>query len=150
MTTPKTFTSHGEIWTEHTPGDPMPCVAHENVFIITADYEPQEFAKWSCGWKWEKFPETPECEIIGWRYADNEQPKPVSAWRPIAEAPRDGRIVLLYQTHRDEKVFAGYYSIWDSDHGGWTTDRSDTPVSPTHFMPLPEPPEETENRKNIY
>ena len=67
-------------------------------------------------------------------------------WQPIETAPRDGRTVLLAEPV-DGKVFTtpGH---WLEDYGGWwehgshPTDYVDLPVeNPTHWMPLPPPPE---------
>ena len=94
----------------------------------------------------------------------------MSQWRDIASAPRDGTPVLIFQpdamfggtprnhhmpkgalredeyTYRtndprlvwyDDRRFAiGYWRPW----GGWGNRNSAT-VTPTHWQPLPEPPE---------
>ena len=72
-------------------------------------------------------------------------------WQPISTAPRDGTDVMRHDKHWG--VMSGYWSdcIWaryanpDKDAGGaWVQElnRSDTlALNPTHWMPLPEPPE---------
>jgi hypothetical protein len=66
-------------------------------------------------------------------------------WRPISEAPKDGATILGYKrgffARGDYRVVrwatedeaAGYDGYWDMVPGvtAWT---------PTHWMPLPEPP----------
>ena len=55
-------------------------------------------------------------------------------WQPIETAPKDGRKIL---------VFGGRYktvSLAEADGGWWRSFRlPDT--TPTHWMPLPPPPE---------
>lgn len=65
------------------------------------------------------------------------------AWRPISEAPRDGTAILLYED--DSVTTAWWYKHWRegfwytgydcADHGSFKVER------PTHWMPLPAPPE---------
>ncbi len=79
----------------------------------------------------------------------------MSAWQPIATAPRDGTWVLV--TSIDGKPYSACYDTaedtfydWLKDDffsGGWTDyddDGGDSPhtrrYDPTHWMPLPEPP----------
>jgi hypothetical protein len=73
------------------------------------------------------------------------QRTPISPWRPIATAPKDGTQILLYaQTSSQTQKFR---AIGVFDPGlGWvaqlpgkeTTDL--VQLSPTHWMPLPEFP----------
>jgi hypothetical protein len=64
-------------------------------------------------------------------------------WRPIDSAPRDGTEVLLYgRTERDGRFFAPDCNVgwWDEENlGGWQA--RDLPIDPTHWAPLPQPPE---------
>jgi hypothetical protein len=57
-------------------------------------------------------------------------------WRPIEEAPKDGKEVLSIFVD----LVGPYYSLvsW-SDSYGWVGENGI--VNPTHFMPLPPPPE---------
>jgi hypothetical protein len=61
-------------------------------------------------------------------------------WQPITTAPRDGQLVLAFSR-------LGYHAIvswravvalpdgvWEAEDGSWIDD-------PTHWMPLPEPPQ---------
>jgi len=73
---------------------------------------------------------------------------PRGGWRDIESAPRDGTAVLVYEP-AEKSMAVGWWEdhyVWVSP-GAWITDyaRSDTPVwRPTHWQPLPSPPE-TEN-----
>ena len=60
-------------------------------------------------------------------------------WQPIETAPKDGHHILLY---RPEIQFTGYYA---SGCDKWIINAPDLPVMyppPTHWRPLPEPPED--------
>lgn len=85
-------------------------------------------------------------EILRLR-AEIESLRRPSAWREIAEAPRDGTVVLVNCKH-DGVVPAkwedgwGVESAWRHDPGGW-------PQDPTHFQPLPTPPGGGEEEKGV-
>lgn len=149
-TTPKkTFTAHGFTWIEHKPGDPMPCDPKTIVEILLREELQEEFIE-PClspasDWCWDVLPDSPDDEIIGWRYADKqEQPvKPASPWRPIADAPKDSTPVDIWS--RSNGRLANYSRVhygggnyaYDPVEDGVTTVRD-----ATHFMPLPEPPQD--------
>jgi len=63
------------------------------------------------------------------------------SWLPIETAPRDGTSVLLYDS--EEGIGVGHWVEGDDEFGvdrfwvAFTT----TCSSPTHWMPLPEPPQ---------
>jgi len=67
-------------------------------------------------------------------------------WKPIESAPKDGRSILLAKA--GVWVGEGYWSDYDdtwrepnnngTDEWGW-------PLEPTHWMPLPPPPETTDD-----
>jgi hypothetical protein len=59
-------------------------------------------------------------------------------WMPIETAPRDGREVLIYSGAVDVALFE-YGQWWSSGCDEYGNDRR---VYPTHWMPLPPPPEE--------
>lgn len=89
----------------------------------------------------------------------------MSEWQPIETAPKDGTAILIWQpdgaknwympreslpdggiyTLEDERLLwfddgryaIGYWRPW----GGWGNRNSST-VEPTHWMPLPTPPEQ--------
>jgi len=86
----------------------------------------------------------------------------MSEWQPIETAPKDGTTVLLGYYNRSGKwrtVRGCWYSDaqiaedWEEPHdgeAGWyetAENADDTPncwnCSPTHWMPLPTPPEQT-------
>lgn len=58
-------------------------------------------------------------------------------WQPIETAPRDGTRILVFYPVLDGHIFtAGFeFGTWQS--GIWDGRRE----QPTHWMPLPEPPE---------
>lgn len=66
-----------------------------------------------------------------------KQARAVSGWQPIATAPRDGSRIIL-------SLYRGRSNVWVVEDG-WNVDDdtwSDDPgLNPTHWMPLPEPPE---------
>ena len=70
-----------------------------------------------------------------------------SRWLPIEEAPKDGTVLLLIRAGYDERAFTGAWSVYSNKYSGpdhWTDccrhfNLIEKP--PTHFMPLPTPPE---------
>jgi len=68
----------------------------------------------------------------------------MSEWQPIETAPRDGTKLLGYEG--DGRINTMWFEsqyVWVSP-GAWISDynRSDTyEHQPTHWMPLPEPPQ---------
>ena len=72
----KTFEAHGHTWTEHTPGDDMPCDAHSLIEVLLAgeklnNFEP-EVNRALC-YEWSS--NLGASSIIGWRYAE-QKPEP--------------------------------------------------------------------------
>lgn len=73
----------------------------------------------------------------------------MSEWRPIETAPKDGSVVLLWEKGSEliydsnSEIAAGYCRY----DGHWTTGQYDfwcdeiECCKPTHWMPLPEPPQ---------
>lgn len=68
-------------------------------------------------------------------------------WQPIETAPKDGFSVLI---SFDGIVGEAHYYDQDNEHEGWywaqehwTDAHVSGPVYPTHWMPLPAPPEVT-------
>lgn len=60
-----------------------------------------------------------------------------NAWRPIEEAEKDWTSRLLYLPNTGIKIDIGHYDLIKC---GWVAFKSLGIVSPTHWMPLPEPP----------
>lgn len=61
-----------------------------------------------------------------------------SQWRPIAEAPKDGSLVLIGFLKDNGKWFCET-AYWD--YRDWSASAGWLVTNPTHFMPLPQPPE---------
>ena len=87
------------------------------------------------------------------------QPAPATGWRPIAEAPRDGAQVLVCNPFDVEGHISDAYSIschvaawWAEENdgrGAWIIYNNmvrdpELHYDPTHWMPLPAPPQEGE------
>jgi hypothetical protein len=62
-------------------------------------------------------------------------------WQPIETAPRDGSHFWAYQKRHEYSMFECW---WAENHeGGFWMDYIDSEPEPTHYAPLPEPPEAT-------
>ena len=59
----------------------------------------------------------------------------LSRWQPIATAPKNGKLVLLWDPRQGIRVGRLRGTNWTTVPGLWT-------IHPTHWMPLPEPPAE--------
>ena len=59
----------------------------------------------------------------------------MSAWQPIATAPKDKIRILVYEKHYSDISIA----YWASE-GYWLCLVEGQKIEPTHWMPLPEPP----------
>jgi hypothetical protein len=68
-------------------------------------------------------------------------------WQPIKTAPRDGTDILVCMTHNlpDGEWETIQWVDWARDTIEWPIfrDRIDIPFPPTHWMPLPDAPQET-------
>ncbi len=65
-----------------------------------------------------------------------------NGWRPIATAPKDGTRIFSYEPPRYEENKDLYVTVrWNGE--GWDDAASDGEygANPTHWMPLPTPPE---------
>jgi hypothetical protein len=75
-------------------------------------------------------------------------------WMPIDTAPRDGTRIMLYTppsyvclaVWRDKAAFArnetgSGWEVWNNDDDSWYS-FSLEPEEPTHWMPIPTPPQE--------
>ena len=62
----------------------------------------------------------------------------MSEWQPISTAPKDGEWILLYEERDDEHAIeCGFF-----DCGDWYGPDHIYTIYPTHWQPLPEPPEQ--------
>jgi len=62
-------------------------------------------------------------------------------WQPIETAPKDCGELLLWVPDAEDMLIGTYLGGPEAGwHLGWTLIR----IHPTHWMPLPEPPEESE------
>ena len=66
-----------------------------------------------------------------------------TGWQPCATAPDDGRKVLACFKGQFEWVIFVAYATRKSHGGVYAPGHA----SPTHWMPLPEPPEENDNAR---
>lgn len=60
-------------------------------------------------------------------------------WQPIETAPKDGRAVLIAAVDGTDDIIR--IANWNQQHNAWITDAGFP--SPTHWMPLPAPPEDS-------
>lgn len=76
---PETFEAHGKVWRRHTPGDPMPCDAEADVFVMTSKEGPSAVAYKANTYAWHITGGNMWWgTIIGWRYADEPSGKATS------------------------------------------------------------------------
>lgn len=73
---------------------------------------------------------------------NQEVTNPVTGWQPMETAPRDGTSVLVCTPRTMHVVYwiekdIEYWHVTDNKHGPFPL----RGPSPTHWMPLPEPPE---------
>lgn len=61
-------------------------------------------------------------------------------WRPIAEAPKDGTVIIGYDPDKDDDDGLPHGVDFMRWHEGRWIDPLTHGVSPTHFQPLPDPP----------
>lgn len=59
------------------------------------------------------------------------------SWRPIETAPKDGTEIILYEDF-EPIICKGF---WSTDGDEWRHNRGGLWKMPTHWMPLPEPPQ---------
>lgn len=65
----------------------------------------------------------------------------VDGWRGIATAPKDGRPVLVWRSPWEHAARAS----WNED--AWFVRKRTTKISPTHWLPLPDPPAEDKGER---
>ena len=63
----------------------------------------------------------------------------MSEWQPIETAPRDGTLILTFDAEQESQCLVSHWKdsldYWEP--GTWRDDGG----TPSHWMPLPEPPE---------
>lgn len=68
------------------------------------------------------------------------------AWQPIETAPKDGRKVLMFVfIMASPNVFTG--RVIERPSGWFCVDDDKRPRKPSHWMPLPEPPNEDHRQR---
>jgi hypothetical protein len=79
--------------------------------------------------------------------------KPSEEWQPIETAPKDGTLVLLLDIHGNHRI--GGYELncqnrkWGTGWEGGDWDfKIDFDPQPTHWMPLPQPPQTKKAQNN--
>lgn len=73
----------------------------------------------------------------------------MSEWKPIESAPKDGRKILLWFSDTWRRPGHARFGHWLPDvktkerfvQGGWVCGLNRWHNFPTHWMPLPEPPD---------
>lgn len=68
-----------------------------------------------------------------------------SQWQPIETAPKDGTKVLLLQKCADNVNYyaeAGWFRARRAGYDGWAYYSDEIDITPTHWMKLPDPPED--------
>lgn len=63
-------------------------------------------------------------------------------WQGIESAPRDWSEVILFDQEYHPNVTSGFYSCADGGRDHWVSSSGSDRLEPTHWMPLPPPPEE--------
>ena len=67
-------------------------------------------------------------------------------WRPIGTAPTDGTALLLWQPGtRNGYAVVGCYDVISAN---WVDNMEWLSLAPTHWRPLPEPPQQEMDRSN--
>ena len=64
----------------------------------------------------------------------------MSEWQPIETAPKDGRESLCWTKECGQVVL--YWDDFNHDEPRWSNGFDDDQITPTHWMPLPKPPQE--------
>lgn len=118
--------------------------AHKEVFEQGMAGLESRFAEASARWLMHQAHEI----IKAHGYVPPDPPEPDApldyypAWRSIETAPRDGTRVLLGFAGRDQ-LDGHEIGSWDADKACWYDGVEERyKLYPTHWLPLPEPPEE--------
>ena len=65
----------------------------------------------------------------------------MARWQPIETAPKDGTKILAYDPDRGGSCEILYWGSWKGK-GAWQDDEANGYYEPSHWMPLPEPPQQ--------
>ena len=65
----------------------------------------------------------------------------MSKWQSIETAPRDGSVLWLYQREGSPHMYEGWWHKDLLDGTEYWQDDADSEPNPTHWMPLPDPPQ---------
>ena len=77
-------------------------------------------------------------EVAEWkRVADALEAARKDGWQPIETAPKDGSEIILFDPDYSQR--SGFEGRYSAPRGNWLSSY-DSPVKPTHWMPLPPPP----------
>ena len=126
----------------------MTTVSQEEVEVTQADREAaakfMDDHGWLCEEQWsDLYPG--DQDVIAKAFARHrQQAERGEAWRPIEEAPKDWTDVLVFSPEHEgfncDGVFSAFY---DTDEAGWSTHGPGHSIRlhPTHWQPLPTPPE---------
>ena len=78
----------------------------------------------------------------------------MSDWQPIEGAPKDGSVILLYVpmydfpkmgSWREDENMGHLGEMWlDESFDDFSCGFASVPIQPTHWMPLPSPPQSNE------
>jgi hypothetical protein len=86
-TRPLLFQHAGHEWTWHRAGDPMPCAMDARVYVLCKEGVHRANAIPAKDYRWTQ---DNTADIIGWRYADVEQPDPYAA---LKKAHAEGKVI---------------------------------------------------------
>jgi hypothetical protein len=67
----------------------------------------------------------------------------MTKWQPIETAPKDGTEIIAYRKVQPPHIEAMSWADYgDTGRWYWTYDGDSPDVQPTHWIPIPPPPEE--------
>lgn len=113
-TRPLLFTHEGHEWTWHKPGDPMPCDGDSEVHILCLDGVERPCCVTAYNARWDKMN---NADIIGWRYADTEQPDDsplddITAYRVLKWREKKPKVPLGKDDIPPGSVFMFVPGVW--------------------------------------
>lgn len=87
-----------------------------------------------------------EAETFEWmrqRIADLERKLAAASWQPIETAPKSRTSVLVFVPDRPPRICS---AMWLASRSGGDWWHGLSIITPTHWMPLPEPPADEDER----